>query len=69
MKITGYIRVSTSEQVTEGMSLEAQESKIRAWADANDAEVVEIVREEGKRLQAPRRPSRGQKDRQAAGGP
>lgn len=47
MKITGYVRVSTSEQVTEGMSLEAQESKIRAWADANDATVVEIVREEG----------------------
>jgi site-specific DNA recombinase len=47
VKITGYIRVSTSEQVTEGMSLEAQESKIRALADANDATVVEIVREEG----------------------
>ena len=28
MKIVGYVRVSTSEQVTEGMSLEAQESKI-----------------------------------------
>jgi site-specific DNA recombinase len=47
VKIVGYVRVSTSEQVTEGMSLEAQESKIHAWADANDAEVIEIVREAG----------------------
>jgi len=47
VKIVGYIRVSTSEQVNEGMSLEAQEAKISAWADANGAEVVEIVREEG----------------------
>jgi Resolvase, N terminal domain len=46
MKITGYVRVSTAEQVTEGMSLEAQENRIKAWADANDAEVVEIIRDE-----------------------
>jgi site-specific DNA recombinase len=47
MKIAGYVRVSTSEQATEGMSLEAQEAKIYAWAEANGATVTEIVREEG----------------------
>jgi site-specific DNA recombinase len=35
MKAFGYIRVSTDGQAKEGVSLEAQESKIRAWCDAN----------------------------------
>ena len=43
----GYTRVSTQEQATEGMSLEAQESRIRAWAEATGAEVIDIVRDEG----------------------
>jgi site-specific DNA recombinase len=47
VKIAGYVRVSTSEQVSEGMSLEAQEAKILAWAEANDVEVVEVFREQG----------------------
>jgi DNA invertase Pin-like site-specific DNA recombinase len=47
MKIVGYTRVSTAEQVSEGQSLEAQEARIRAWADLQGAEVVEIFREEG----------------------
>jgi DNA invertase Pin-like site-specific DNA recombinase len=47
VKITGYVRVSTAEQVNEGTSLEAQEAKVRAWADANDATVTEIIRDEG----------------------
>jgi DNA invertase Pin-like site-specific DNA recombinase len=47
MKIVGYTRVSTAEQVNEGQSLEAQEARIRAWADLHGAEVVEIIREEG----------------------
>jgi DNA invertase Pin-like site-specific DNA recombinase len=47
VKIAGYVRVSTAEQVSEGLSLEAQETKIRAWADLHDAQVVDIIREEG----------------------
>jgi site-specific DNA recombinase len=46
VKIAGYVRVSTQEQVSEGMSLEAQENKIRSWAQANDHEVIEIFVEE-----------------------
>ena len=45
--VIGYSRVSTFEQASEGMSLDAQESRIRAWCEAQDAELVEIVRDEG----------------------
>ena len=47
MRILGYCRVSTQEQASEGYSLDAQETRIRAWADAHDTEVVELVRDEG----------------------
>ncbi len=47
LKIVGYVRVSTVEQATEGMSLEAQESRIRAWCEAQAGELIEIVRDEG----------------------
>lgn len=42
MKAIGYIRVSTERQAEEGVSLEAQEAKIRAWAELNDAELVDV---------------------------
>ena len=32
----GYIRVSTVDQASEGVSLAAQEARIRAWAAATD---------------------------------
>ena len=35
MKAVAYIRVSTTGQAEEGVSLEAQEAKVRAWADLN----------------------------------
>jgi DNA invertase Pin-like site-specific DNA recombinase len=47
MKVMGYCRVSTTEQATEGMSLDAQETRIRSWADAMGHEVVEVVSDEG----------------------
>jgi len=47
LRVVGYVRVSTVEQATEGMSLDAQESRIRAWCEAQAAELVEIVRDEG----------------------
>ncbi len=42
MKAIGYIRVSTEGQASDGVSLAAQESKIRAWAELNDQPDVEI---------------------------
>ena len=46
MKAIGYIRVSTHDQAEDGVSLAAQEAKVRAWADLNGADVV-IFRDEG----------------------
>lgn len=40
MKVVGYIRVSTDEQVREGVSLKAQKSKIASWATALGYEVI-----------------------------
>lgn len=47
MIILGYARVSTQEQATEGWSLDAQESRIRGWADAMGHEVLDVIRDEG----------------------
>lgn len=47
MKAIGYVRVSTQGQAEEGISLDAQESKIRAWAEMNDTTEVLIFRDEG----------------------
>jgi site-specific DNA recombinase len=47
MKVIGYIRVSTGGQVEDGVSLDAQEAKVRAWADLNGADEVVIFRDEG----------------------
>jgi site-specific DNA recombinase len=38
----GYIRVSTEGQAADGVSLDAQEAKIRAWCAANDYELAGI---------------------------
>ena len=43
----GYVRVSTEGQVNEGVSLEAQESRIRAWAVANDYEIKAVYTDAG----------------------
>jgi site-specific DNA recombinase len=36
----GYARVSTEEQVREGVSLEAQRARIESWAQANDTILI-----------------------------
>ena len=46
MNAIGYIRVSTAGQAEEGVSLDAQEAKIKAWAEANGAAAVRIFRDE-----------------------
>lgn len=42
MKAVGYVRVSTEGQVSEGVSLDAQEAKIRTWCDLNDYNLMGI---------------------------
>lgn len=46
-KAIGYIRVSTDKQADHGVSLEAQEAKIRAYAQLYDLELVDLVIESG----------------------
>lgn len=48
LKAYGYIRVSTDEQKEEGVSLDAQSEKIKAYAILNDFDLMEIIRDEGK---------------------
>ncbi len=47
MKVIGYVRVSTNEQAETGVSLEAQEQKIRGYCELNGWECVEVVRDDG----------------------
>jgi site-specific DNA recombinase len=56
VKVIGYARVSTAEQVSGGVSLEAQEAKIRAYCDLHDLVLVEVIVDAGesaKRLERP----------------
>lgn len=43
----GYIRVSTTDQAQEGVSLDAQEARIRAWATLNGYEVAGVYKDAG----------------------
>lgn len=47
MKVIGYCRVSSKEQAKEGLSLEMQSNKIKAYCDLNDLELVEIITDAG----------------------
>lgn len=47
MKAVGYVRVSTEEQARQGVSLEAQEERIRLYCQLQGLELVELIREEG----------------------
>lgn len=47
MNAIGYVRVSTEEQAREGVSLDAQEAKVRAWAALNDCPAPAMFRDEG----------------------
>ena len=42
-----YTRVSTEEQAREGVSLDAQAKRIRAYADLQQLHIVDLIREEG----------------------
>lgn len=52
----GYIRVSTEEQVKEGISLDNQEARIRAFATAKGWDLIAIYRDAGRSGKSLRRP-------------
>jgi DNA invertase Pin-like site-specific DNA recombinase len=43
MKAIGYVRVSTDRQAEQGVSLEAQQAKIRAIATVQGADSLEVI--------------------------
>lgn len=47
MRAVGYVRVSTEEQAVEGVSLDAQEARIRAYCTLHKLELVEVCRDAG----------------------
>lgn len=47
MRLVGYVRVSTEDQAANGVSLDAQRSRITAYCTAHDAELVAIEADEG----------------------
>ncbi len=46
-RVVGYLRVSTQQQADEGVSLEAQRTKLRAYAVAMDLELVALCEDAG----------------------
>jgi site-specific DNA recombinase len=56
MRVVGYIRVSTDEQASQGVSLEAQRAKLADYAKLYGHDLLEVVVDEGlsgKRLDRP----------------
>jgi DNA invertase Pin-like site-specific DNA recombinase len=47
MNAVGYIRVSTEEQSREGISLDMQAAKIRAYAELNDLTLLDVIEDAG----------------------
>ena len=47
MKVVIYVRVSTDEQASSGLSLQAQSEKLTAYANLYDLEVVEVIEDAG----------------------
>ncbi len=60
MKAIGYVRVSTAQQADNGESLHLQRSKIRAMAEVQGAESVEVIVDAGESAKSLRRPGMSQ---------
>src|SRR5438477_7031466 len=56
MRAIGYVRVSTDRQADHGVSLEAQEAKIRAMAVVQGSEIVELIVDGGESAKDLNRP-------------
>ena len=54
--VVGYVRVSSEEQAAEGVSLAAQEERLRAYAVATGREIAEIVSDAGVSAKSLHRP-------------
>ena len=56
MKVIGYVRVSTEKRADFGVSLEAQEAKIRAMAVVQGADLAEVIIDAGESAKSLKRP-------------
>jgi len=56
LKVIGYVRVSTEEQAREGVSLAAQEQKLRTYAELYELELVELITDAGVSAKSLERP-------------
>jgi site-specific DNA recombinase len=56
MQMIGYTRVSTDEQVREGISLAAQQAKIEAYCLVKDWRLLDVIRDEGLSAKSLNRP-------------
>jgi site-specific DNA recombinase len=56
MQAIGYVRVSTDRQAEQGVSLEAQEAKIRAMATVQSAELLDVIVDGGESAKSLNRP-------------
>src|SRR5437868_6467849 len=55
-KAVGYVRVSSEQQVSEGVSLDAQRHRLRDYCKAMDIELVDIIADEGYSASTLKRP-------------
>ena len=55
-RVVGYLRVSSESQATEGVSLDAQRTKLAAYCHALDLELVALEADEGVSAKTLRRP-------------
>src|SRR4029453_10193402 len=55
-KVVGYIRVSSEDQVREGVSLDVQATRIAAFCEAKGWQLVRVIRDEGKSAKDVKRP-------------
>ena len=56
LRAVGYVRVSTDQQAQEGVSLEAQQTRIRAHCVSQEIELVDIVIDDGYSAKSLERP-------------
>jgi DNA invertase Pin-like site-specific DNA recombinase len=56
VKVVAYVRVSTEEQASHGVSLAAQEAKLRSYCDLYDHELTEVIVDAGQSAKTMNRP-------------
>ena len=56
MQVIGYVRVSTQEQATGGVSLEAQANKIRLYCELHELQLVDVIVDAGVSAKTVNRP-------------